>query len=188
MAKVEGVWKGKSWYDLKAPDMFSGKNLGESPSSNPDELVGRTLSVRLTDLVPNTNKYFYKINLKVNEVKDDTAETKFIGHDCSKDAIYRMVRRGIRRIDSRDIVETKDGANVVVKTIAISLKKVTSSIKSSIRKAVSKSVKERVGEMTVEEFVNSIIKNDLQNKIRDDVSKTYPLRNLEIRKSEVQED
>ncbi|MFB6088664.1 MAG: 30S ribosomal protein S3ae [Candidatus Aenigmatarchaeota archaeon] len=188
MAKVEGVWKGKKWFDLRGPDIFKKKDLGETASSNPDELMGRTLSVRLTDLVSNTNKYFYKIILKINEVEDGKAKTKFIGHDCSKDAIYRMVRRGIRRIDSRDVVETKDGVKIVVKTIAISLKKVTSSIKSSIRKAVSDSVKKRVSKMTLEEFVNNMIKNNLQNKIRDDVSKTYPLRNLEVRKSEVLED
>ncbi|MFB6076496.1 MAG: hypothetical protein ABEK17_05185, partial [Candidatus Aenigmatarchaeota archaeon] len=109
MAKVEGVWKGKTWFDLRGPDIFKKRNLGETASSNPDELLGRTLSIRLTDLVNNTNKYFYKINLKIDNVEDGKAQTKFIGHDCSKDAIYRMVRRGIRRIDSRDVVKTKDG-------------------------------------------------------------------------------
>lgn len=186
--KVEGVWKGKTWYQLKAPELFRNKDLGKSPSSNPESLLGRVISVRLTNLIPNTPKYFFKINLKVDEIDGKVAKTKYVGHDCSKDVIYRMVRRGIRRVDSRDIVKTKDGKKIVVKTIAITLKRVGSSIKSSVRKAISKSVKKRIGKMTLEKFVNEMIRGNIQKEIRKDISQTYPLRNLEIRKTEVLEE
>lgn len=178
-------WKGKEWYEITAPKMFNNKKLGVTPTSDPEELKGRTIEIGLNRLVPNTSKYFYKMKFQINEINGNKANTKFIGHSVSRDIISRMVRRGVRRVDARIETETKDKKKIIVKIISVTLKRVTSSVKNSVRKVISNTVKETVSKLNFDEFVGKIIKDEFQNQIRSRVSKTYPLRGLEINKTEV---
>lgn len=185
MPQKSGQLKGKEWFTLEAPDMFDNKELGEAAAATPEALEGRKIEVGATDLDRSSNKYYFKVNFKVEEVENGKGKCKFAGHDCSRDFITRMVRKRSKRVDSRTKVETKDGGKIIVKTVCATIKSVGSSTQTGLRKKISEFLKERVSGMTLEKFVNSILSGRLQKEIKKESDTVYPLREIEFRKTEV---
>ena len=40
--KVKDKWKAKEWYKIHAPRMFNEAEIGETPSADPEYVIGRT--------------------------------------------------------------------------------------------------------------------------------------------------
>lgn len=187
MAQKKGL-KGKRWFKLEAPAMFDRKELGEVPAATAEALKGREVEVGASDLVPSSKKYYFKLNFKVDEVEDGKGRCRFVGHDCSRDFITRMVRKRSKRIDERKEVKTKDGVKIIVKMVCATIKSVGSSTQTGIRKGISEALEEMASNLSLEEFVNSMLSDKLQKEIKGEADKVYPLRQIEFRKTEVVED
>ena len=176
--------KGKDWYQLVAPSFFGDFVIGETITMDPNKLVGRVVETSLTDITGDPNKYYLKLFFKVNEVKDKKAITSFIGHNCTRDFLARIVRRRSNRIDTNNVINLQDG-KMRVKAVAISNRSVSKAVETKVRLTVSEIIKEEVSKLKVEEFLREIIDGKLQQKIRKVISKTYPLRQFEFRKTEI---
>lgn len=187
MPQKSNQLKGKEWYTLVAPDMFDNQELGEAPATTEEALLGRKVEAGATDLVKSSNKYYFKMNFKVENVEGNEAKCKFVGHDCSRDFITRMIRKRSKRVDDRTTVETDDGVKLVVKTVCATIKPVGSSTQTGIRKKISQFLKDRVSDVSLKEFVNSMLSGKLQKQIKESSDKVYPLRQIEFRKTEVVE-
>ncbi len=177
----------KQWYEIIAPKMFDEKKIGDTLTSDPKHLVGRTISVSLADLTGDYSKFYTKLLFRIESI-DDKAYVKFIGHECMQERIYRMVHRYMRRVDCVEDVVTKDNNKVRIKVIFILLKRVNTSIKDSARRKTRELLNKIAAENTFNDFINMILKDELQNTIRKEVSKIYPVGNIEIRKSELMEE
>ncbi len=186
MAK-DGQLKGKEWYTVEAPEMFGGKEVGEIPASTKDAVRGRTIELGATDLHSSSRKYYFKVKMKVDEVDGKTCKLKFVGHDCSRDYITRIVRKRSKRVDEITRVKTKDGAVVRVKTICATIKPVGASTQTSIRKKIDEVMKKEASEKDLGKFVKDMFMNKVQSRVKKEVDKIYPLREIEIRKTEVVE-
>ncbi len=184
MAKEK--WKGKAWYEIRAPDFFKGKVIGETTAMDPNLIKGRIIETSLVELVSDPSKYYIKLFFKVTDVDGTKANTKFFGHVCTKDYVARIVQIRTSRIDTNDVIKLADG-KIRVKAIAITNRKIKVSLKSTIRKTVSEVIKKEISKMTIEDFVKSMIEGNVQQKIRKDMNKVYPLRFFEFRKTEVVE-
>jgi len=176
--------KGKDWYEITAPKFFGDFVIGETLALEPSQLNGRVIETSLTDITGDPNKYYFKFFFKINDVKGNKAITKFIGHDCTRDYITRIVSRRKTRIDTNDVIKLKD-SKIKVKTIAISNRQVSQAIETKIRRIVRESVIKELEKLKTEEFIREIIDSKLQAKIKKSVSKVYPLRFFEFRKTEV---
>jgi small subunit ribosomal protein S3Ae len=82
-------------------------------------------------------------------------------------------------------LNTKDGITIRVKSLAIIRGKIKSSIRTTIRNKIKELMKAEVEALTLDEFIESIISDDTKNKILKEARKIYPVRNFEIRKTEV---
>jgi len=176
--------KGKDWYQITAPKFFGDFVIGETIAFDPNQLKGRVIETSLTDITGDPNKYYLKFYFKIEDVKDKKAVTKFVGHDCTRDFLARIVRRRSTRIDTNDIIELLDN-KIRVKSIAISNRRVSQNIETKVRRIVRETIIKELEKMKTEEFVREIIDGKLQAKIRKGVSKIYPLRYFEFRKTEV---
>jgi small subunit ribosomal protein S3Ae len=176
--------KGKEWYQIFAPGFFGDFVIGETMAIAPTHLKGRTIETSLTDITGDPNKYYLKFFFKIDDVKENKALTKFIGHDCTRDFLSRIVHGRSTRIDTNDIIKLVDN-NVRVKTIAVSNRRVSRIVGVKIRKAIREIVINELSKMKTEEFIRELIAGNLQLKIRKSVSKVYPIRYFEFRKTEV---
>jgi small subunit ribosomal protein S3Ae len=178
--------KGKEWYEIMAPSFFGDFSIGQTMAMDPNRIVGRVIETSLAELSGDPNKYYLKFYFKIDAVNNKKASTIFIGHDCTRDFLARVVRRRSNRIDTNDVVQLQD-AKIRIKTVSVTNRLISKTLETKIRKAISVVVIENVSKMKTEEFVREIIDNKLQMRIRKLMSKIYPLKQLEFRKTEVQQ-
>lgn len=183
--RVKDKWKSKSWYRIVAPDMFDGAVVGETPAAEPEELLGRTASISLQDLTGDFSKVHIKTKFKVNGVRGGECVTRFVGHDMTSDYIRRLTRRRRSKIDSVFDTKTKEGYIVRIKILSVTDKRINSSIKQSLRKRMKEILDEVVPKSTLAELVSKMIFSNLAKKIKKETKEIYPLKRVEIRKSEV---
>ncbi|MHA1452680.1 MAG: hypothetical protein ACTSRD_07460 [Promethearchaeota archaeon] len=66
--KVVDPWKLKSWYEVYAPKSFKEIFLGQIPSGDEKNLIGRTLEVLLYDITKNFKHTHIKLKFRIVEV------------------------------------------------------------------------------------------------------------------------
>jgi len=177
--------KTKDWVTVQAPSYFDEKAIGKTLSSDPKLLIGRKMTVNSMDLTGNLSKYYLKVTFKINEVNGSVAKTSFAGSECVRDYISRMVVRRVRRIDTIQDLKTKDGTMIRVKGIAITSSKVKSSVEKVIRRRMAEMIKERVESATLENLVHQLLSDEMKNRVLQEARKIYPIRNFEIRKTQI---
>lgn len=177
--------KTKQWFSIVAPKYFNEIEIGKTLTSDPQSLINRKLTISAVELTNNLEKYYLKLTFKVVSITENKALTEFDGSECLRDYISRMVVRRVRRVDSVQDLMTKDGKKIRVKGIAIIRGRIKSSIQRAIRSKIEELIKLEVQNSTLEEFVKKILSDEIKNKISKEVKKVYPLRNFEIRKTEV---
>jgi small subunit ribosomal protein S3Ae len=177
--------KAKEWYSIIAPKIFGEIEIGKTMSSDPDKLVGRRIKVSLMELMNDYGKYYVKFIFRIQKVEGTKALTDFDGSEIMQDYISRMIFRRVRRIDTVQDLQTKDGFKIRVKGLAIISRRIKSSIMGKIRNQIREMVKEEVENSNFEDFVDQIISDELKGKILRAARQTYPVRNFEIRKTEI---
>ncbi len=176
----------KEWYDIVAPDLFGNEVVAQTPAEEEDLLDGRTVKVNLKDLMPTSKKYYMDVYLQVTDVEGSTAQTIVAGHDTSREYISKMVGRRSNRLDYVGDVTTKDGQDVRVKIVATTIRKTKSAKISRLRERIADIVEDAAEDQSFNDFMEAIFQDELQEQIKEDVKEIYPLRDLEIRKTEVQ--
>jgi small subunit ribosomal protein S3Ae len=185
--KVKDKWKAKEWYKVYAPSMFNQVLLGETPSADPTNLMGRTAEATVHDLTGDFSKMHVKIQFRIQDVRGYDAHTIFTGHDLTSDYVRRLTRRKRSKTDHVVDVRTKDGYLVRIKPMSVAEKRIQSSQESAIRGIMGEEVNKAVTEMTISDLVRSIISGDLAKNVAKSCKMIVPIKRVEIRKTEVLE-
>ena len=183
--RVKDKWKSKRWYRIIAPDMFEGAIVGETPASSPELLLGRVSEVSLQDLVGDFSKVHIKVLLKINGVRGGECISRYVGHDMTTDYVRRLTRRRRSKVDAVMDVKTKEGYVVRIKTLSITDKRVNTSIKSSLRTRQEEIVRNEAAKSTLSALVQKMLFGKLAMDMKKQCKDIYPLKRVEIRKSEV---
>ena len=91
--KTIDTWKTKEWYSLVAPVAFNEKEFGETPSSAPEKLKGRTCKPTLREITGNLKKSHINLTLRIKDIKGKKAYTELAGHEIQRDYVRRLIRR-----------------------------------------------------------------------------------------------
>ena len=134
--KVKDKWKAKEWYKIHAPRMFNESEIGETPSADPEFVIGRTVEVTVQDLTGDFSKMHIKLKFKVTSVDGHDAKTAFIGHDLTSDYVRRLTRRRKTKTDHVVDIVTKDGFTYRVKTMSIADRRIQSSQEDAMRRVI----------------------------------------------------
>ncbi|MDO8728049.1 MAG: 30S ribosomal protein S3ae [Candidatus Methanoperedens sp.] len=185
VTKTEG-WKAKSWYNLVAPEMFGKANIGETVADVPEKLIGRVIEITLGELTNDLSKQNIKLILKVDSVGGDSAYTKFTGHQLTQDYLRSLIKRSTSNIETNVSVKTKDGYTVRVKPSCYTIKRARANQVKAIRSIMNNVITSRAREMDMEQFVQEIVTGKLSASIYHDVKPIYPLRRVEVRKTEIE--
>lgn len=165
--------------------MFGDVKAGDSVADEPSKLIGRRVEMTLGDL---TGKLIKSSNLKlvleIDDVDHNVAYTKFIGHKVDNGYLRSLARKGISKIDSNINVRTKDGEEMCVKSSSFTLKKASGSQVKLIRKVMEEIIINRASSLELSNYVQEIILGKLSSDIYKAAKKVYPLRRVEITKTE----
>lgn len=183
--KVKDKWKAKQEYRILAPDMFGNVEIGRSVADAPEKMLGRTQEVSAQELTGNIAKSHIKLFFKVTDVRGFDAYTEFVGHDMTSDYIRRLTRRRRTKIDGSYKLTTKDNVLLAIKPVSIAEKHLQSRQEANIRHKIEETLKKVVSEKTLSEIVKDIVSGELSNILAKSCKVIYPLKKIEIRKSEV---
>lgn len=179
-------WKSKVLYNIETPEFIGRNNIGTTLAEEPAQLIGRIVEATVGDLTNDFSKHNTKLKFRINDVNGDVAQTRFIGHEITTDYLRSIVKRQTSRIDTNLKVTTKDGFTVRVKPICFTVKRARTSQIEGIRQVMDSTVKERATELNFEQFVEEAIMGKLSATIYRNAKNIYPLRRVEIRKTEVE--
>ena len=184
-ARTRDKWKEKVWYQVLSPTYFEGKEIGTTPSGNPELLIGRTVKPTLYDLTGDFDQIHVKLKFKILEVAGQTANTVFNGHEWSSDYLRGLVRRGTSRIDWIGPILTKDDYLMRISVIVFTNSRAKTSQQHSVRKAIEKVIRKHAKKHVFDDLVTAVVLGDLASDVREEVRKILPIRECEIRKSKV---
>ncbi|HYA69799.1 MAG TPA: 30S ribosomal protein S3ae [Thermoplasmata archaeon] len=185
---VKDKWRSKRWYPVRAPGLFQHVELGETVATEPDQVIGRTLEATLPELSGSgdAGKAHVKLRFRVERISGDgIAEARFIGHDLTSDYVRRLARRKRSKIDLSLTVTTKDGVQVVLKPVAVGEQRLQTRLRAELRHKMVQILTEEAQLRTSPEFVREMIQGDLSKVLAHGVKTLYPLKKIEIRRSEV---
>lgn len=177
--------KAKEWFTIIAPKIFDEKEIGRTLTTEPNSLIGRTLSLSAIELTNDFGKYYLKFGFRISRAEGNRAYTELTGLECMRDYVSRMVVRRVRRIDAVQDLTTRDNVKIRVKSLGIISRRSKSSIEIEIRNFISQMIKAEVEGSTLEEFIGKLIANDIKSKILGKGRRIYPIRNFEVRKIEI---
>lgn len=183
--RVKDKWKAKTWYTLVAPPMFNKATLAEALADDPEKLIDRTVMTTLQDITGDFKQMHVKLHFQVHEVNGSNAETRFVGHTLTSDYVRRMVRRNHSKVAGTFEVTTKDGAILRVKPFAVSERRSQSSQQAEIRKIMGETLRSIASERTLAGFTKGVIDGEIAATINKAAKKLYPLRRVEIGRTEV---
>ena len=185
VTKAEG-WKAKQWYNMVAPDMFGKSNIGETVADEPEKLIGRIIEVTLGELTNDLSKQNTKLILKIDRVGGDTAYTKYMGHQLTQDYLRSLVKRETSAVETNISVTTKDGYTIRVKPSCFTIKRARENQVKAIRQVMNTVIEAKAKELDLQQFIQDVVTGKLSANIYHDVKPIYPLRRVEVRKTEVE--
>lgn len=182
---IKDKWKAKTWYTVRAPKMFNGAAIAQTLADDGEKVMGRVAEATLQDLTGDLSKMHVKLYFKVGAVKGTDVHTKFVGHELTSDYVRRLTRRKHSKVDGVFDVTTSDGYSLRVKPMAITEKRAKSSQEQKIRIITETAIQEAAKANDLGGFVKTMVNGDLAQTIFKNARIVYPLKRVEIRKSEL---
>jgi small subunit ribosomal protein S3Ae len=179
------TWKEKVWYDIYAPKTFKETFLGSIPAASPESVMGRIIEVLLYDITNNFKHTYIKLKFKITNIVGTRAETRFWGHELTRDFIRSMIHRGSSRIDAIFNFTSADGFSYRVSTFVITRRRAKQSQKKTMRRIIRQVISEFAKNMPHDHFVRGMIFGKFALNIMKIVKTIYPLRECQIRKVKV---
>ena len=184
-ASIRDKWKMKKWFRVVAPPIFENLPIGTTPSDKEWKLLGRVFEVTLFDLTGDFSKHHIHLYFQVYDVKDDTAYTRFKGHELARDYMKSIIRRKSSKVAAIVDVTTKDGYVLRVQGVVLTAYRCKTSQRKAIRKEIVRVLKEKAESMTLDEYIKAMIFGQLAIDLFEAAKKIYPVRKTEIYKSKL---
>ena len=165
--------------------MFGRAVMAETLADDPEKLIGRTINVTVAEMTNDFSKQNIKLKFKVTDVSGNTANTAFMGHRLANDYIASLIKRQTSRIDVNFEVRTKDGYRMRIKPTCFTTHRAKTSQIEAIRKSAEELVQDRARKLDFERLIEEVVQGKLSAKIYRNVKNIYPLRRVEILKTEM---
>jgi small subunit ribosomal protein S3Ae len=191
----------KDWYDIKAPTMFTVRNVGKTLVTRTtgtkiasEGLKGRVFEVSLADLQKNEEDAYRKIRLRTEDVQGRNCLTHFWGMDFTTDKLRSMVRKWQSLIEAYVDVKTSDGYTLRIFCIGFTKKRqgqvkrtcyAQGSQIKAIRKKMIEIMAREANAVDLKELVLKFIPESVGKDIEKACQGIYPMQNVFIRKVKI---
>ncbi|GBG69975.1 hypothetical protein CBR_g4803 [Chara braunii] len=199
--KIVDPFSKKDWYDIKAPSMFSVRNVGKTLVTRTqgtkiasDSLKHRVFEISLADLQNDEDQAFRKMKLRAEDVQNRNVLTNFWGMDLTTDKLRSLVRKWQSLIEAHVDVKTTDNYLLRMFCIGFTKKRLNqvkrtcyaqSSQIRSIRKKMREIMTREAQSCDLKELVNKFIPESIGKDIEKACTGIYPLQNTIIRKVKI---
>eukprot|EP00898_Chlorokybus_atmophyticus_P004467 jgi/Chlat1/5020/Chrsp32S04985 len=191
----------KDWYDIKAPSMFTQRNIGKTLVTRTqgtkiasDALKGRVFEICLADLQQDEDQAYRKMKLRAEDVQGRNVLTNFWGMDFTTDKLRSLVRKWQSLIEAHVDVKTTDNYTLRLFCIGFT-KKRPNQIKRScyaqtaqirqIRKKMREIMMAQASSCDLKDLVSKFIPEVIGKEVEKAAAGIYPLQNTFIRKVKI---
>jgi small subunit ribosomal protein S3Ae len=164
--------------------MFGENIISETPTTDPEFLVGRMIQVKVPQLTGDKTRNHLKLIFKTTEVKEKRLATIFYGMGCTPEYVSRNIRAGLQKMEAIGMAQTKEGWDLQITSSIILNRKTKVNIQKQVRKATTDFMKAEAAK-GLGEFVKNSVSGVYQKKMKKDLSSIYPIRFFEVTKIEV---
>jgi small subunit ribosomal protein S3Ae len=182
---IKKSWREKEWYEIVAPPMFGGAKIGETPTLDSQQLLGRVFETTLGDIIEDFSKSHIKLYFQVKNVDGTKAMTTFVGHEMARDYIRSQVRRRVGKVDDIATVATQDGYRLRLSSMVTTVRRVQSTKIDAVRGEMRNVVVVRAKERTFDQFVQEMVLGKLSSDIYKEAKRYCPIHRVEVYKSKV---
>jgi small subunit ribosomal protein S3Ae len=182
---IRDKWRRKEWYDIILPRYFGETKVGETPSDDPDKVMGRIFETTLAAITGDFSQEYIKMYFQVNELEGNIARTVFKGHEYLRDYLRSLVRRRSTKVDGLFRVLTTDGHKVKVIVTAMTQKRIQTSKEHTIRKIMETIVKQKAETLTFDQLAHEMVLGKLASDVYNEAKNITALRHVGVRKSEL---
>ncbi|CAN8269677.1 unnamed protein product [Cochlearia groenlandica] len=199
--KIVDPFSKKDWYDIKAPSIFTNKNVGKTLVTRTqgtkiasEGLKHRVFEVSLADLQNDEDNSFRKIRLRAEDVQGRNVLCQFWGMDFTTDKLRSLVKKWQTLIECHVDVKTTDSYTLRLFCIAFTkrranqVKRTCYAQSSQIRQIRSKMREIMIKEASscdLKELVLKFIPEAIGKEIEKATQGIYPLQNVYIRKVKI---
>ncbi|OMO55416.1 Ribosomal protein S3Ae [Corchorus capsularis] len=199
--KAADPYAKKDWYDIKAPSMFSERNIGKTLVTRTqgtkiasEGLKNRVFEVCLADLQKDEDQAYRKIRLRAEDVQGRNVLTNFWGMDFTTDKLRSLVRKWQTLIEAHVDVKTTDNYSLRLFCIAFTKRRANqvkrtcyaqSSQIRQIRRKMREIMVNQASSCDLKELVAKFIPEVIGREIEKATSSIYPLQNVFIRKVKI---
>jgi len=178
-------WKEKKWYNIVAPEFLNRMQVGQTVASDPELMIDRIIETTVGEMTNDMSKNNIKMRFRIVRINGDVAETAFLGHHLTNDYLRSIVKRQTSKIDSILTVRTADGYIVTIKPTCFTVKRARTSQIKAIRALMTRIVVRRAVKINFEDLIQEIVTGKLSSMVYKQTKNIYPLRRVEVRKTEV---
>ena len=178
-------WKEKKWYSIEAPEFLNRAVVGHTVASDPELLPDRIIETTVGEMTNDMSKNNIKMKFRIVRVNGDVAESVFVGHTLTNDYLRSIVKRQTSKIDVVLTVRTADGYIVTIKPTCFTVKRARASQIKGIRNVMTRVVVRRAVKSNFEDLVQDIITGKVSSAVYKQAKNIYPLRRVEVRKTDV---
>lgn len=182
---VRDKWRRKEWYDIILPRYFGETKVGETPSDDPDKIMGRVFETTLAAITGDFSQEYMKMYFQVYELEGHTARTVFKGHEYLRDYLRSLVRRRSTKVDGFYRVNTKDGYRVKIVVTAMTQRRIQTSHEFAIRKIMQEIVEKKAENLTFDQLAHEMVLGKLASDVYNRAKNVTSLRHVGVRKSEL---
>lgn len=175
----------KKWFTVVAPDYLGGKTICQLMAYEASDLIGRTISLLLSELTDDPSHTTVKIKFKVIGVNGETATTDLWGYELDRDFVRSLLRKGSSRIDIIFDSTTKDGYRMRVSALAITRYRASQSQKEKMRKAMMNIVLNKCSKLNYSQFVQELVFGKIESDLYNEAKKFHRIKLGGLKKMKV---
>jgi ribosomal protein S3AE len=179
------VIKKKRWVPIHASKLFNEQVIGESYVGEPQELIGRCVTVSLMTLTGDPQKQSTSVSFKITGIVESKVVSELIGYQIVPSATKKMMRRQKSKIEDSFIVETLDKKLIRVKPIIVTRGRTTHNVLSTMSKLQRAYIAKMISKMDFDGFVKDVILKKMQYGLAQLLKRLYPVGACEIRQIEL---
>lgn len=179
--------KKKKWVALKTSGAFGDKVIGETPVLETKLALGKVIEVNAMTLLGDPRKQHLNLKFVASTIEGTSAvKCDLSGCIMLPSHMKRLIRRNKDKIDESYLLQTSDQKIIKVKPLLVTASNTKRSIRSELRRKAFELLAVEAKNTPFEQLVIDIITQKLQKKLKDVLSKIYPLRICEIRIIEIE--
>jgi len=178
--------KSKMWYKIIAPKILNEINVGEilGPSES-EGLIGRKISLPLSEISKELLKYYIKMTLRIKEIKGEQAYTDIVAYELTKPYLSRIIKRKGSRVDLIRDIKLKDNKPVRIKGLLMTAFRTTNKQRKAVYHAFEEELEKFVIDKDFEALISLFISGKPQKEMISHIKKVYPVKFLDIRSIEI---